>query len=81
MHMVIDAHGTVRCLYQEFLDLTPLGPLTIRRASQVEPDAEGCWWADMGLVQGPRLGPFPLRSQALIAECNWLEEHRLRDDP
>ena len=30
------------------LDLRELGRLTTTRASHVEPDAEGCWFADMG---------------------------------
>ena len=46
--------------------------LTITRASRVEPDAEGFWWADMGPVDGPVLGPF----RALQAESGWLVEGR-----
>ena len=45
-------------------------PLT--RASHVEPDAEGYWWADMGPVDGPVLGPFKNRTEALGAERGWL---------
>ena len=30
----------------------------IRRASHVEPDEAGRWWADLSPVGGPRLGPF-----------------------
>jgi hypothetical protein len=77
MQMVIDATGRVRCLYGEAIDLAALGELTIRRASHVEPDGEGRWWADLSPVQGPRLGPFALRSHALEAERRWLEAHRL----
>ena len=44
------------------------------RASQVEPDQQGRWWADMGPVNGPRLGPYDLRSEALVAEAAWLDE-------
>lgn len=79
MMLVIDSRGTARCLYGETIALTALGPLTIRRASQVEPDGDGRWWADLSPVQGPRLGPFPLRSQALAAEARWLEAHCLGD--
>jgi hypothetical protein len=77
MLLVIDPHGTVRCLYGEAIDLTCLGALSIRRASHVEPDAEGFWWAELAPVDGPRLGPFALRSQALDAERNWLESRWL----
>ena len=35
------------------------------------------WWADMLPMNGPVLGPFDTRSQALVAEVAWLEEHGL----
>src|SRR5262245_2251342 len=75
MLLRIDPRGRVRCLYGEELDLALLGPLSIRRASRVEPDERGAWWADLAPVGGPLLGPFSLRSQALAAECSWLEGH------
>jgi hypothetical protein len=77
MRMVIDPLGQVRCLYTEVLDLPALGPLAIRRASQVEPDAAGQWWADLAPVSGPRLGPYLRRSDALAAEQAWLESNVL----
>lgn len=46
-----------------------------RRASHVEPDGQGGWTADMRPVNGPVLGPFALRSEALDAEVAWLREH------
>jgi len=81
MLLVIDPQGEVRCLYTEVLDLSSLGPLTIQRASHVEPDSQGQWWADLSPVAGPRLGPFTLRSQALAAEHGWLQRHRLTPQP
>jgi hypothetical protein len=77
MLLVIDPHGEVRCLYGEAIDLTSLGSVSVRRASQVEPDPEGRWWAGLALVGGPRLGPFAKRSMALDAERAWLEAHWL----
>ncbi len=77
MQLLIDSRGEVTCLYEESIDLSALGPLTIRRASHVEPDTEGCWWADLAPVDGPRLGPFDRRSVALDAERAWLEAHWL----
>jgi hypothetical protein len=74
---VIDPAGMARCLYGEEIDLAALGKLTIARASHVEPDEDGQWWADLSPVAGPKLGPFALRSQALAAESAWLEELRL----
>jgi hypothetical protein len=75
MELRIDPCGTVRCVYDETLDLNVLGPLTITRASHVEPDPEGRWWSDLAPVQGPRLGPFSRRSEALAAEAAWLAVH------
>ena len=78
MHLLISPAATVRCLDDEAIDLTCLGKLDISRASQVEPDVQGHWWADLSPVNGPRLGPLPHRSQALQEEVSWLHEHRLR---
>lgn len=77
MTLIVDIRGIIRCLYDEAIDLTALGPGHIERASHVEPDADGSWWADLSPVDGPGLGPFDLRSQALAAEQNWIEEHAL----
>jgi hypothetical protein len=72
MELVVDAGGDIRCIYDEALDLRELGQLQITRASHVEPDRVGYWWADMGPVDGPVLGPFRSRSKALGAEREWL---------
>jgi hypothetical protein len=66
-------NGSVRYLYDEAFDLSTLGHIRIRRASHVEPDEAGLWWADLAPIGGPRLGPYTARSQALAAECAWLE--------
>jgi hypothetical protein len=72
MELVVDAGGDVRCVYGEELDLRELGKLQITRASHVEPDRDGFWRADMGPVDGPVLGPFRSRTEALGAETEWL---------
>ena len=77
MQLIIDDVGTIRCLYGEEIDLSSLGGMTIVRGSHVEPDENGLWFADMSPVQGPVLGPFARRSQALEAEARWLETNRL----
>ena len=77
MRLVIEPGGRVRCLYGEAVDLASLGVLSIRRASHVEPDREGTWWADLSPLGGPRLGPFAQRSLALAAEATWLERNWL----
>jgi len=38
----------------------------------VEPTSDGRWTVDLSPVNGPRLGPFPLRSAALATELQWL---------
>jgi hypothetical protein len=77
MQLIVDRHGIVHAIYGEAIDLAVLGGLTIRRASRVEPDEQGRWWADLAPVGGPALGPYPRRSEALAAERLWLEQHWL----
>ena len=69
MELVVAADGVARCIYGEELDLREIGRLSITRASHVEPDAEGYWWADMG--------PYGSRSEALGAEREWLARRRI----
>ena len=77
MEIVITPAGVVRAVYDEQLPLETLGPLTITRASHVEPTPEGAWCADLSPVGGPLLGPFGRRSEALAAESLWLGRHLL----
>ena len=76
MELVVDAGGDVRCVYGEELDLREIGKLQITRASHVEPDRDGFWWADMGPVDGPVLGPYQSRTEALEVERGWLTNYR-----
>ena len=78
MELVVDAGGDVRCIYGEEFDLREFGKLQITRASHVEPDRDGFWWADMGPVGGPVLGPFRNRTEALQAETAQLSEALLK---
>jgi len=73
--LVIRPDGRAIGLYTEEFDLARLGEIVIRRASRVEPDDSGRWWADLSPVGGPALGPFARRSQALAAERDWLATH------
>ena len=77
MQLVIDPHGTIRCVYDETIDLSTIGRLTITRGSHVEPTAYGCWTVDLRTVGGPQLGPFILRSAALSVERTRLNDHWL----
>jgi hypothetical protein len=77
MQLIIMPGGAVRCIYSEDINLSALGRPAISRASHVEPDQQGRWSADLSPVNGPRLGPFNSRSEALLAEHNWLETNWL----
>jgi hypothetical protein len=77
MEILVTPAGTIRCLYDESLDLHALGGVRISRGSHVEPTSDGQWTADLSPVSGPILGPFPSRSLALKAEHEWLETHWL----
>jgi len=77
MTLVIDPAGIIKCIYEESIDLRLLGELKITRASLVEPDELGLWWADCSPLRGPKLGPFQARSQALAAEIQWISQQVL----
>ena len=77
MQLLIQPDGGVRCIYDEEIDLSALGRVRIRRGSFVEPDDDGRWFADLAVSDGPRLGPFERRSDALDAEHRWLIENWL----
>jgi hypothetical protein len=77
VELVINSSGDIRCVYGEEVNLSELGRLSIQRGSHVEPTADGQWTADLSPVQGPQLGPFDCRTQALEAEVAWLNQHLL----
>jgi hypothetical protein len=77
MQLIIDPAGTLRYVYDETVDLRALGQVHIVRGSHVEPDDRGQWFADLSPVLGPILGPFFLRSEALVAERRWLDDYWL----
>jgi hypothetical protein len=77
MQLIVLPTGEIRCLYEETIDLAALGRPAITRASHVEPDADGRWWADLSPVEGPGLGPYQQRTEALGAEHAWLEANWL----
>lgn len=81
MELLIESHGNVRCLYDETINLRQMGSLTISRGSYVEPTPDGQWSVDLSPVDGPELGSFPTRSEALAAEVAWLSEHWLTLGP
>lgn len=75
----VDGEGVLTFVYaDELADLCAAGEPTIRRASHVEPDANGKWYADLSSVGGPKLGPFDVRGQAIEEEVKWLHGNRWR---
>ncbi|QEG17317.1 hypothetical protein [Gimesia maris] len=77
MDLIVTQSGMIRCIYDETIELLPLGTPEISRGSHVEPTRDGLWTADLSPVAGPLLGPFPQRSAALTAEQDWLNQHWL----
>ena len=56
-------------------ELKKHGKSVTKRASHVEPDDDGNWYADMSPVGGPMLSGFATRAEALEAEREWLFAH------
>lgn len=76
--ITIEADGRLRMIYSdELAELVHAGTATIARASHVEPAPAGGWLADLSPVNGPVLGPFALRQQALDEEVRWLRANVL----
>jgi hypothetical protein len=74
--IIVTTSGEVRFVWSDSLAwMRTLGRLFIRRASHVEPDSNGQWVADLSPVNGPQLGPYALRRDALAAEVAWLRSN------
>ena len=89
MSLLINEDGSVSYVYDDRLAGAFAGEeQETTRVSHVEPyDGSGgaafaarhpgTWWtADMGPVDGPVLGPFRTRQEALDAEREWLRRER-----
>ncbi len=72
--LIIGLGGEVRMIYSELIEPHAFGEPRIQRGSFVEPDQNGFWWADLTPVNGPRLGPYHMRSKAIAAEIEWLKQ-------
>ena len=77
MIISIDTQGNVRGIYTDDFPWRELGKTLVQRASHVEPDDLGLWYADLSLSGGQKIGPFARRADAIAAEIAWLEKHRL----
>jgi hypothetical protein len=74
MLLWVSPDGRAIGIYGDEIDLATLGNVTISRASHVEPSPDGAGWiADLSPVNGPILGPFKKRHEALAAELAYLE--------
>ena len=69
--------GNLRYIYTDALSsLNKLGEVKTCRASHVEPVGSE-WFADLSPIDGPKLGPFKLREEALQAEVTWIYRHKI----
>jgi hypothetical protein len=75
IQLLILARALATQIYTESISLQSLGAIRISRASHVESDGAGNWWADLSPSHGPVLGPFPQCSLAMHAEHDWLVQH------
>ena len=77
MEILIAADGTIRMVFDDRFNSKGLGVLKIKRGSHVEPTPDGRWTADLSPVDGPVLGPFDKRKEAIDAEVAWLNANWL----
>lgn len=82
VRLKVDTTGKVTGIYSDDYDFDVHGEnKKIRRASEVEPNAEGQWEADMSLLGaehvGVILGPFAQRAEAINAEVEYIAKHLL----
>lgn len=56
----------------ELAKLKTEGNCKIERVSNVEPNDQSEWMADMMLISGPILGPFETRQEAIDAELRYI---------
>jgi hypothetical protein len=72
-HIVVEPSGTIKQIYEDDLrGLLATGKTEIKRVSHVEPTVDGRWEADLSPVNGPVLGPYDTRKEALDAEVAYL---------
>ena len=54
---------------------------TVDNITPSVPDPPPRWWADMLPMNGPVLGPFDTRSEALAAERVWIDDRGIVKQP
>lgn len=69
LSIVIAPDGQVKFIWHDGLaSLCDEGQTHIRRVGEVEPTADGQWFADLTRIGGGRYGPYSLRQLALDHE-------------
>lgn len=78
MEMEIRIKGNeIRFIHNDkLMNLSKMGSTNIKRASFVEPEGAE-WFADLSPVNGPKLGPFEKRQEALDAEVEYLLNNKI----
>jgi hypothetical protein len=77
--IVVRPNGLIEFIYDDDLKgfIDQQSEKKLFRASHVEPDDKGNWWADLSPIDGPKLGPFNTRQAALNAEVEWIQKNYL----
>lgn len=74
---IIVKGNQARFIYSDHLrNMASMGKAVTRRASHVEPHGNG-WKVDLSPVDGPMLGPFETRTEALAVETHWLKANNI----
>ena len=81
MEFIIKPPGVFIGIYNDSFDYRNLGKSQIRRASYVEPDETGHWFVDLSPVDGPTLGPFDKRNEAIEVELEFLNLMLSNNEP
>lgn len=77
MKIIVEKDGNIRFMYSDdFCDLMDEGKYKVCRVSHVEP-CDGGWSADLTPINGPILGPYKKRKDALDAEIEWINENNI----
>ncbi len=73
IQIVIEPNGSIKFVYSDSMsELLQQGEFSIKRASNVEPEYDGTWSADLSPINRPKLKGFALRQNALDAEVLYI---------
>lgn len=79
MKIILGVDGVVRYVYNDVIHkhMSTLGEATIKRATHVEPDENGMWYADLSPVGGEKITGFKTHKEAIDFELKWLSKHNI----